>query len=64
MACSVADARQAAATLWATLNGVLELMNHPLRREMVGVGTKVLYRTAMEAVIWGLQATDLRERLP
>ena len=58
------DARQAAATLWATLNGVLELMNHPLRREMVGVGTEVLYRTAMETVIWGLQAPDLRERLP
>jgi hypothetical protein len=35
-----------------------------LRREMVGVGTEVLYRTAMETVIWGLQATDLRERLP
>ena len=51
------DARQAAATLWATLNGVLELMNHPLRREMVGVGTEVLYRTAMETVIQGLQAT-------
>ncbi|MFN3763910.1 MAG: TetR/AcrR family transcriptional regulator, partial [Anaerolineae bacterium] len=26
------DARQAAATLWATFNGVLELMSHPLRR--------------------------------
>jgi TetR/AcrR family transcriptional regulator len=52
------DAPQAAATLWATLNGVLELMNHPLRREMVGVGTDVLYRTAMETVIRGLQATD------
>ncbi len=55
------DARQSAATLWATLNGVLELMNHPLRREMVGVGTEVLYRTAVETVIRGLQATNLRE---
>jgi AcrR family transcriptional regulator len=61
---SCCDARQAAATLWATLNGVLELMNHPLRREMVGVGTEVLYRTAVETVICGLQAPDLRERLP
>jgi TetR/AcrR family transcriptional regulator len=49
------DARQAAATLWATLNGVLELMDHPLRREMVGVETEVLYRTAMEKVIRGLR---------
>ena len=54
------DAQQAAATLWATLNGVLQLMEHPLRQEMVGVGTEVLYRTAMEIVIQGLQATDLR----
>ncbi|MGD1997130.1 MAG: TetR/AcrR family transcriptional regulator [Anaerolineae bacterium] len=49
------DARQAAATLWASLNGVLELMSHPLRREMVGVETDVLYRTAMETVIRGLR---------
>ncbi len=48
------DARQAAATLWATLNGVLELMNHALRREMVGVSTEVLYRTAIETVLGGL----------
>ena len=55
------DAHQAAATLWATLNGVLELMNHPLRREMMGVGTQVLYRTAMETVLKGLQVTSLDE---
>ena len=53
------DARQAAATLWATMNGVLELMNHPLRRELVGVGTETLYRTAMETGIQGLQAAEL-----
>jgi len=52
------DAQQAAATLWATLNGVLELMNHPLRREMVGVSTEVLYCTAVETLIRGLQVTN------
>jgi len=52
------DSRQAAATLWATLNGVLELMEHPLRRDMVGVGTDVLYRTALETVIRGLRAAS------
>ncbi len=49
------DARQAAATLWAALNGVLELMAHPLRQEMVGVAPDVLYRTAIETVIRGLR---------
>jgi hypothetical protein len=36
---------------------VIELMNHPLRREIVGVGTDVLYRTAIETVIQGLRST-------
>ena len=51
------DVRLAASTLWAMLNGVLELMNHPLRREMVGMECEVLYRTAVETVIQGLRAT-------
>ena len=50
------DARQAAATLWATLNGALELMEHPLRREMLGVEREALYQVALETVIRGLQA--------
>ena len=49
------DARLAAATLWATLNGVLELMEHPLRREMVGVEREALYQTALETIIRSLQ---------
>jgi AcrR family transcriptional regulator len=49
------DVRQAAATLWATLNGVLELMAHPLRRELIGVEPDVLYRIALETVIQGLR---------
>jgi len=51
------DVRQAAATLWATLNGVLELMEHPLRREMLGVEREALYRAAIETVIQGLRVT-------
>jgi AcrR family transcriptional regulator len=50
------DARQAAATLWATLNGALELMEHPLRREMLGVEREALYQVALETVIRGLRA--------
>ena len=49
------DPRQAAAMLWAALNGVLRLMDHPLRREMVGVETDVLYRTTLEIAIQGLR---------
>jgi AcrR family transcriptional regulator len=49
------DTRQAAATLWATLNGVLELMEHPLRREMVGLKSQALYEAALETVIQGLR---------
>jgi len=50
------DAQQAAATLWATLNGALELMEHPLRREMLGVDREALYQVALETVIRGLRA--------
>jgi hypothetical protein len=49
------DARQAAATLWAALNGVLELMAHPLRREMIGLKSEVLYEASLETVIRGLR---------
>jgi TetR/AcrR family transcriptional regulator len=49
------SARQAASILWATMNGVLELMEHPLRREMIGVEREALFQTALETVIRGLQ---------
>jgi AcrR family transcriptional regulator len=49
------DARQAAAMLLATLNGVLQLMDHPLRREMVGVEREALYEATLETVIRGLR---------
>jgi len=54
------DVRLAASILWATMNGALELMEHPLRREMVGVKRETLYQAALETVIRGLQATPIR----
>ena len=54
-------AQQAAAILWATLNGILELMEHPLRREMVGVDRESLLQTALEIFVGGLQTTGSRE---
>jgi len=59
------DVRPAAGILWATLNGVLELMEHPLRREMVGVERELLCQIALETVIRGLRLpagrTDTRK---
>jgi TetR/AcrR family transcriptional regulator len=55
------DAQQAASILWATLNGVLELMEHPLRREMIGVGRAVLYQAAFETIVRGLQTDPLHK---
>jgi len=50
------DVRPAASILWATLNGVLELMEHPLRREMVRVERETLYQAALDMVVRGLRA--------
>ena len=51
------DAQKAACVFWASLNGVLQLMEHPLRREMVGVGRQALYQLSVETVIRGLKST-------
>lgn len=56
------DTRQAAATLWAMFNGALELMDHPLRQEMIGVTPDVLYRTSVETVIRGLRSAPRSPR--
>ena len=50
-----ADAQKAACVFWASLNGVLQLMEHPLRREMVGVGKKALYDSTVDALINGFR---------
>jgi len=55
------DVRLAASTLWAMLNGVLELMNHPLRREMVGMEREALYQAALETVIQGLRSAPQQQ---
>ena len=50
--------RPAASILWATLNGALELMEHPLRREMVGVAREELYQVALDTVVRGLRMDE------
>lgn len=49
------DPQKAACVFWASLNGALQLMEHPLRREMVGVDKPVLYESSVDAVIRGLK---------
>ena len=55
------DPQKAACVFWASLNGVLQLMEHPLRREMVGVEEKVLYQSTTDTVIRGLKAAPRAE---
>jgi AcrR family transcriptional regulator len=49
------DARKDACVFWASLNGVLQLMEHPLRREMVGVAEEVLCQASIETLMRGLK---------
>jgi AcrR family transcriptional regulator len=50
----VGDARHAASLIWAGLNGVLVLLNHPLRREIVETDLGTLYDGMLETLIRGL----------
>ncbi len=51
----VPQPRQAAAALWASLNGVLVLLGHPLRREMIASDLESLYWTTFDVMLRGLQ---------
>ena len=45
---------RAAALMWAGVNGVLVLLDHPLRREMIGDDVESMYRAMVDALIAGL----------
>jgi hypothetical protein len=51
---AVTGPRQAAAAIWAGLNGVLALLGHPLRREMVASDLESLYWTTFDILVRGL----------
>jgi AcrR family transcriptional regulator len=51
----VVEPRQAAAALWASLNGVLVLLGHPLRREMIASDLESLYWTTFDLMLRGLR---------
>jgi TetR/AcrR family transcriptional regulator len=53
-----ADARQAAAVLWAGLNGSLALLAHPIRRTMIQTDLPGLYHATLELLLRGLTCAD------
>jgi AcrR family transcriptional regulator len=56
---AVHDARQAAAVLWAGLNGSLALLSHPIRRTLVATDLPGLYHATLELLLKGLTCADL-----
>jgi AcrR family transcriptional regulator len=48
------DVRQAAAVLWAGLNGSLALLAHPIRRTMIATDVPGLYHATLELLLCGL----------
>ncbi len=51
---TVPNTREAASVLWAGLNGVLVLLSHPLRAEILATNLESLYGTMTEVLINGL----------
>lgn len=51
----VEDAKQSAGMFWAALNGVLVLVSHPLRRELIEQEVETLYRGVMEMMLRGMK---------
>lgn len=56
------DARQAAGIIWAALNGVLALMAHPVRRELIAADIAVFYNATLEICLKGLASPPLNGR--
>ena len=52
----VAAPWQAAGAAWAALNGVLVLMAHPLRRQMLQSDLETMYQATLDLAIGGLKA--------
>jgi AcrR family transcriptional regulator len=52
---SVDDAWRAAGSVWAALNGVLVLMAHPLRRQMLRNNVARMFQSTLDLVVRGLK---------
>jgi hypothetical protein len=51
----IADARHSAGMFWAALNGVLVLVSHPLRRELIEQEVDTLYEGVLEMMLKGMK---------
>jgi AcrR family transcriptional regulator len=52
----VPDPWQAAGSMWAALNGVLVLMAHPLRRQLLKTGPEPMFLATLDLMMEGLKA--------
>ena len=52
---AIADAHRAAGVLWASLNGVLFLLDHPLRQDILGVSLDALFDSTTELLLRGFR---------
>jgi hypothetical protein len=63
---NVEDAWQAAGSVWAALNGVLVLMGHPLRQQLLRSDLEMMFQATLDLVLRGLmdgrQLTKKEER--
>jgi AcrR family transcriptional regulator len=51
----VEDPWQAAGSVWAALNGVLVLMGHPLRQQLLRSDLETMFRSTLDLVLRGLK---------
>ena len=49
----ISDPRRAAGVLWASLNGVLFLLDHPLRQEILGGSRDALFESTLDVLLRG-----------
>ena len=56
----VAEAKSAAGMYWAALNGVLVLISHPLRKELLEQEMETLYNGVMETMLRGFKTRESR----
>ncbi len=51
----VEDPWQAAGSVWAALNGVLVLMGHPLRQQLLRSDLETMFEATLDLVLRGLK---------
>ncbi len=54
---NVTDAWHTTGVLWASLNGVLLMANHPLRRDLVGMPVQAMFQQTLDILLNGICKT-------